>query len=146
MTPLMFAADQGHDFMIRLLVNQSPHADIRHKDSLGCDAFYIACARGHILCASYLLGCGADINTINSKQNRPLHVVAKLGKKDMVGWLLRMGADTGVSSTQPFDGMGVKGPPLEIAKASCLPPSLGAQILEMLERSDPDSRRAVRYT
>ncbi|KAK4176681.1 ankyrin repeat-containing domain protein [Triangularia setosa] len=145
-TPLMFAADQGHDFMIKLLLNHTPPADFRQRDKLGCDAFYFACARGHILCASYLLGCGANINTRNNKDNTPLHVVAKLGRKDMVGWLLRMGADKEAKSTQPFDGMDVKGTPPAIAKAAGLSPSLCDEIVDMLQNWEPDRRREVRYT
>ncbi|KAK0672102.1 ankyrin repeat-containing domain protein [Cercophora samala] len=140
-TPLMLAAEQGHDFIIKLLVNHVPLADIRQRDHFGCDAFYYACARGHILCAAYLLGCGADINTRNGKDNTPLHAVAKVGMKDMVGWLLRMGADKGAMSQQPFDGMDVRGTPLEIAKAAG-----HDEIVEMLNSWRPERRREVRYT
>ncbi|KAK4664037.1 uncharacterized protein QC763_500600 [Podospora pseudopauciseta] len=140
-TPLMLAADQGHDFIIKLLISYTPAADFKHKDVFGCDAFYIACARGHILCAAYLLGCGADINTRNAKDNTPLHAAVKVGMKDMVGWLLRMGADKGVMSKQPFDGMDVKGTPLEIAKSEGLD-----EIVELLESWEIDRGRKERYT
>ncbi|KAG7294184.1 hypothetical protein NEMBOFW57_004254 [Staphylotrichum longicolle] len=90
----MLAASQGHDFLLPPLL--AAGASPTHRDPRsGCDAFYVACARGRLLCAAYLLGCGAAIDGQNAKGNTALHVAARMGQVEVVRWLVRMGADKG---------------------------------------------------
>ncbi|GAB1314688.1 hypothetical protein MFIFM68171_04898 [Madurella fahalii] len=146
-TPLMLAAEHGHDFLVKSLVEHKPQgADWRHRDRAGCDAFYVACARGHVLCAAYLLGCGADVNMRNEKHNTPLHVAARMGEVETVGWLLRMGADREAKSIVPFDGMTVVGTPADIARAAGPEEEVYKRTAELIDRWDANQRRTIRYT
>jgi ankyrin repeat protein len=91
-------------------------ADFTVRDQLGNDAFYYACANGHVLVATYLLGLGPDINEGNTEGNTPLHVAARWGHKEMARLLLHFGANTRAESTQ--DAPGVRGPatPAQVAR------------------------------
>jgi ankyrin repeat protein len=83
-TPLILASEHGHDFLVRSLITGG--ADHTHRDQSGCDAFYVACARGHLLCAAYLLGAGAELDGQTGKGNTALHVAARVGGVEVVGW------------------------------------------------------------
>ncbi|RMI91568.1 hypothetical protein CDV36_016604, partial [Fusarium kuroshium] len=92
-TPLMCAALQGSLPLVLYLVREWD-AVFDLQDDVGNDAFYCACAEGHIRVASFLLGLGADINRGNNRGNTPLHVAAVKGQEAMVKFLLRLGANT----------------------------------------------------
>ena len=88
-TPLILASEHGHDFLVRSLITTTHGgggADHTHRDQSGCDAFYVACARGHLLCAAYLLGVGAELDGRTGKGNTALHVAARVGGVEVVGW------------------------------------------------------------
>lgn len=136
----MFVVDQGYDFIIKFFISYIFVVDFKYKDVFGCDLFYIVCVRGYIFCVVYFLGCGVDINIWNVKDNILFYVVVKVGMKDMVGWLLRMGVDKGVMLKQLFDGMDVKGMLLEIVKLEGFD-----EIVELLESWESDRGRKERY-
>ncbi|KAL2136887.1 hypothetical protein VTI74DRAFT_613 [Chaetomium olivicolor] len=117
LTPLMLAAESGHDFLLHLLLH-THGASVDHTNAAGCDALYLACESGHVLCAALLLGAGADINRQNAKGNTALHIAARMGEVEMVAWLLRMGADGTKRSRAAFEGLGdgVVGTPAEVAR------------------------------
>ncbi|KAK0624928.1 ankyrin repeat-containing domain protein [Bombardia bombarda] len=119
MTPLIRAAEYGHEFLVNFLVKHKPHgADWKLKNHFGSDAFYIACARGHILCATYLLACGVDINMPSHNGNTPLHAAARMGHLETVRWLLRNGANREARLIVPSTGMDTGKTPAEVARAS----------------------------
>ncbi|RSL40001.1 hypothetical protein CEP51_016749 [Fusarium floridanum] len=92
-TPLMCAALQGSLPLVLYLVREWD-AVFDLQDNLGNDAFYCACAEGHIRVARFLLGLGADINRGNNEGHTPLHVATTKGREAMIEFLLSLGADT----------------------------------------------------
>jgi len=92
-------------------------ANLHHKNTYKCDAFYTASYRGQILCAAVLLGLGADINTRERRQSTPLHAAVRMGNLEMVCFLLRHGAEKSLRSEEPFDGMNVIGTAADVAKS-----------------------------
>ncbi|RSL38659.1 hypothetical protein CEP51_016894 [Fusarium floridanum] len=91
-TPLMCAALQGSLPLVLYLVREWD-AVFNLQDDVGNDAFYCACAEGHILVANFLLGLGADINRGNNEGHTPLHVATTQGQEAMIEFLLSLGAD-----------------------------------------------------
>lgn len=88
------------------------------QDQKGNGAFYYACAYGHILVTTYLLGLGADINERNNQGNTPLHVAAKWGRTEMVRLLLQLGADSEVRSSQEAPGVKKGATPADVARGA----------------------------
>ncbi|OCL09378.1 ankyrin, partial [Glonium stellatum] len=71
-TPLHLAAENSHEGVIRLLVDQD--ADITIKiDNLGYIALHIIAYRGNTSAIQYLLAEGADINALDKINATPLH-------------------------------------------------------------------------
>ncbi|KAH6881161.1 ankyrin repeat-containing domain protein [Thelonectria olida] len=91
-TPLMCAALNGSLPLVHYLVRVWD-ATVGLRNNLGNDAFYNACAKGHISVAIYLLGLGADINEGNEENDTPLHVAARQGHEETVKFLLHLGAN-----------------------------------------------------
>lgn len=108
-TALIHAAERGKLKLCRFLAEQGG-ADWRLSDSGGNDAFYVACASGHVLCAAYLLGLarGArDISAGNAVGNTALHAAARCGHLEVVKWLLNQGADKAALSTRDSPRPGI---------------------------------------
>ncbi|KAM0235910.1 hypothetical protein ACHAP5_009556 [Fusarium lateritium] len=99
MTPLMCAALRGSMALVLYLI-RTWGADFDLQDKLGNDAFYCACAKGHLPIVIYLLGLGADINRVNNEGNTPLHIAATQGQEAIVELLLQIGANTEAKSTK----------------------------------------------
>ncbi|KAM0283576.1 hypothetical protein ACHAO9_009681 [Fusarium lateritium] len=99
MTPLMCAALHGSMALVLYLI-RTWDAEFDLQDELGNDAFYCACAKGHLPIAIYLLGKGADINRGNNEGNTPLHIAATRGQEAIVEFLLHAGANTEAKSTK----------------------------------------------
>jgi hypothetical protein len=63
----------------------------------GSSALYIACAKGHVKTATYLLANGADVNVPNYESgSTPLMQSCHYGHKKLVRLLLSCGADAGM--------------------------------------------------
>jgi ankyrin repeat protein len=108
-TALIHAAERGKLRMCRFLAEHG-RADWQRCDDDGNDAFYVACANGHVLCATYLLGLargGRDVSAGNSVGNTALHAAARWGHVELVRWLLDLGADRGALSTRDSPEVGV---------------------------------------
>ncbi|KAK3900291.1 ankyrin repeat-containing domain protein [Staphylotrichum tortipilum] len=84
-TPLHLAAEHGHIHLLpELLSHCREHPTNPHvRDDAGCDPFYLACARGHLLAAAYLLGSGAEIDGVTKRGNTALHVAARMGEVEV---------------------------------------------------------------
>ncbi|KAJ3469890.1 hypothetical protein MRS44_003955 [Fusarium solani] len=91
-TPLMCAALNGSLPLVTYLVRVWD-ADFDSQDERGNNAFYYACAKGHIPVATFLLGLGADINRGNQENDTPLHIAATRGQEETVKFLLHLGAN-----------------------------------------------------
>jgi uncharacterized protein len=67
------------------------------------NAFVYAAMWGHLEVAAYLLNCGAQVNFIPvgfDYSGTPLHYAAFEGRREMVDWLLRHGADPSIRDTK----------------------------------------------
>lgn len=116
-TALIRAVQKGSFPLVRCLTEKWK-ANSLLQDQSGNEAFYYACAYGHILIATYLLGLGADINKGNNDGNTPLHVAAKWGRFEMVRFLLQLGANRDARSSQEVPSMREPVTPAEIARGA----------------------------
>lgn len=86
--PAIVAASHNcHVDVVRTLVEVG-HADVNAVDRNGCTALYMACLRGGIDVASYLVGVGVKINMQTEDGNTALCVAMQLGYKDVAKVLL----------------------------------------------------------
>ncbi|SCO78463.1 uncharacterized protein FRV6_02676 [Fusarium oxysporum] len=92
LTPLMCAALNGSLPLVVYLVKLW-NADFTIEDVHGNDAFYCACAKGHNVVATFLLGLGMNISRGNKEGNTPLHIAATHGQEETVEFLLSLGAN-----------------------------------------------------
>lgn len=88
-TPLMQAAQGGHDNVVRLLLDHG--ASVSDEDQLGRTALYWASARGHEKVAKELLARGGDLSIVY-KGKTLLHLVVASRSREMVELLLHNGA------------------------------------------------------
>ncbi|KAK3387759.1 ankyrin repeat-containing domain protein [Podospora didyma] len=117
MTPLMLPANNGHDRLVHMLASQG--VDIHQwSNATGFDALCLACAKGLMLCVTYLLGTWADINGVEKRCITPLHVAAKGGHVEMVMRLLRMGEDKTKSSKEQFQSMEITRASAEVVRTA----------------------------
>jgi ankyrin repeat protein len=114
-TALILGAQRGSLPLVRCLTEKWK-AKCSVQDQWGNGAFYYACANGHILVATYLLGLGADINEGNKEGDTPLYVAAKWGHSEMVRLLLQLGADRSARSSQEASGVKGRATPAEVAR------------------------------
>ncbi|KXX73089.1 Ankyrin repeat domain-containing protein 50 [Madurella mycetomatis] len=91
-TPLSWAAERGHEAVIRLLLGKG--ADTESKDYMGRTPFRWAVERGHEAAIQLLLEKGADIESKDNKGWTPLRWAAERGHATVIQLLLEKGADT----------------------------------------------------
>lgn len=91
-TPLTYAAEQGHDSVVNLLLGIDT-ADINSKDEDGLTPLSRAAANGHEACVKLLLGRHADSNSKDENGQTSLHWAAKCGHINIVQHLLQNGAN-----------------------------------------------------
>jgi len=77
-TALIHAAQKGSLPLVRCLTGKW-QAKCSVQDWWGNGALYYACANGHILVATYLLGLGANINEGNKQRNTPAPRCGEVG-------------------------------------------------------------------
>jgi len=77
--------------------------DPNRRTWLGVTMLHRCAAKGDIPVAQVCLDFGADINAIETdSSSTPLGVAARLGKKEMVEWLLSKGADRRLPEDEPW--------------------------------------------
>ncbi|GKT54830.1 ankyrin repeat protein [Colletotrichum tofieldiae] len=131
-TPLMDAAQCGSLPIIRLLIEHG--ATWSYTTPQGTDAFIWACSGGHLLCASFFLGCGQDLHKRASGDFTALHYAARSGRMDCAKWLLELGIDKSVRSTVARAPFKVVGTAAEVARAH------GAvEVAEFIDRYEADA-------
>ena len=96
LTPLHYAAENGHYDMTQLLL--SKNADVSARDEVfGWTPLHLAAMSGHDAVARLLIDHGADIHATDSKIGwRPLHFAAMNGHHPIVQMLIDEGVDTHV--------------------------------------------------
>ncbi|XP_067941457.1 histone-lysine N-methyltransferase EHMT2-like isoform X2 [Watersipora subatra] len=93
-TPLIWAIDNGHTQVVKLLLNCQ--AALHKRDSEGNTCIHWGAYSGNTDIIRLLIKRGADIEAINELGDRPLHIAVKQARTDAVILLLSHGADTTV--------------------------------------------------
>ncbi|KAK6641776.1 hypothetical protein RUM44_013491 [Polyplax serrata] len=91
-SPLHLAADLGYVPCLKILLD-SHKCDVNLQSvERKCSALHIAAENGYAECVKLLLEFGADVNSVNYRQQCPLHAAAKVCVES-VELLLKYGAD-----------------------------------------------------
>lgn len=91
MTSLNFAAIQGREGMLRLLLDHGP--DLELRNSVGYTALQSACTENQLSCAAILLERGANIESMATDGRTPLMLATVGCYLDMVSLLIKWGAN-----------------------------------------------------
>jgi ankyrin repeat protein len=93
-TPLSWAAANGHEAVVKLLVEKGAEMETKDKDSSGQTPLSWAASRGHEAVVKLLLEKGAELETKDSKYSRtPLSYAAENGHEAVVKLLLEKVAE-----------------------------------------------------
>lgn len=79
LTPLHFAAQDGHDHSVRALVESG--ADVNCTNHTNCTPLYLAVQANHLATARLLLDCGADPNITDTNNMSPLLHAVSISKE-----------------------------------------------------------------
>jgi ankyrin repeat protein len=89
-TPLLIACRQGHEEVVRLLVERG--ADKYKADNCGLTPLHQACFKGHLEVVRVMLDHGTNRDTITNRGLSPLHVSCWKGHPEIIKLLLQRGA------------------------------------------------------
>ena len=90
-TPLMFAAEDGHDDIVSFLVESGASLDVR--DKYGETAVSAAAYKGYLNIVKVLCQQGADVNISDEEGKSPVIRAAERDHYDIVATLLQYGAE-----------------------------------------------------
>ncbi|GMH36878.1 hypothetical protein BSKO_04751 [Bryopsis sp. KO-2023] len=93
-TPLHFAAEEGHERIVELLIKAG--ADIDVQDIEGFTPLFLVAQNGHLDVAKILLNAGATLDLGSIDGGTPLMEALYLNMVEMVEFLLKSGADVTV--------------------------------------------------
>lgn len=86
-TPLMYACENGHPLVAKLLVQNG--AKVNVLDTYGNTALHFACKNGHVSCAAVLMGSGAKTDVESSLGGEtPADIARSRGSIEMVRTVL----------------------------------------------------------
>lgn len=88
---LLHASKIGDYELVTALVNAK--ATIEQGNICGTTPLHMACQRGHLSVARYLLAQGANAENVNAKSRTPLISACTRRHPELVRWLLRSGAN-----------------------------------------------------
>lgn len=85
-TPLMNAAQHGHEACLKLLLEKG--ADVNYRqETTGWTALMLAALNGHMTAAEILVEFGADTNVVNDLDQTALEIAATRQKTEVQGYL-----------------------------------------------------------
>ncbi len=87
-TPLMAAAQHGHDNVVRYFLERGFDVNAR-MPSTGINALMLAALNGHMTTAQILIEHGANTNLTNVNNHTPLEIAHMRGKREVKGYLER---------------------------------------------------------
>ena len=90
-TPLMYAAQEGHSRIARILLSKG--ANVSTADDDGVSALHLSALNGHLAMTTDLITADADVNARDSRGDTPLHVATQQGHTEVMKVLLEAGAD-----------------------------------------------------
>ncbi|KDO31978.1 hypothetical protein SPRG_03194 [Saprolegnia parasitica CBS 223.65] len=93
--PFHYAAVEGHDVFLQVLLETRLVTDVNMQDVDGCSALYYAAANGHVDVVRRLLEAGADPNLCSVRRS-PLHCAVSWQRTNCVALLLENGASRDV--------------------------------------------------
>ena len=89
-TPLMFAAQEGHSLVVRILLGR--RANVSIADYGGVTALHLSAQHGHLAVTVDLAKAGAVLDAKDSKGGTPLHMAAQCGHSGVIAALIEAGA------------------------------------------------------
>lgn len=100
-TPLNLSILESNDLFFDYLISKG--ININKADKSGYTPIYIAIISGNINKVKYFIEHGIDINSkINSDNDTPITEACKLGKKEIVEYLVKKGADLNIKDQYGF--------------------------------------------
>lgn len=97
-TALHIAAEQGHEGIVRFLMDEG--ADLNSRDKPGNTALHSAVRGGYRSIVTLLLNAGADVNATDYNSNVPLHMAMTLDRDiEILQLLLSAGADVNAKNS-----------------------------------------------
>lgn len=91
-TPLSFAARQGHQMVVGLLLSRAD-VDVNCEDAYDCTPLHAALKFGRVNVVDQLLEAGANVSKEDNRGRIPLHLAAARGGLGVAGKLVRAGSD-----------------------------------------------------
>jgi len=104
MTPLLYAAREGHTEVAELLISEGADVAAVESASAYLTALHFCAVRGHRDTADLLISKGADVDAENLSGNTPLHLAAYYGHRDVAELLIVKGADIDKYNTASVPG------------------------------------------
>jgi ankyrin repeat protein len=101
LTPLHSAAEMGQTAICKLLVEHGAKIDVRMGYNWKDTPFLKAAFNGHLDTCQYLVSAGANISAKDAFGRNALHYAARMGRTDVVNWLLSKGFD--VNNKESFN-------------------------------------------
>ena len=92
MTPLHFAARQGHIELVKAITNMES-GDKNPKDASGVTPLHLAALYGHLDIVEHLCTFVQDVNIKDNYNQTPLHSASRQGKLEVVQFLIGKKAD-----------------------------------------------------
>ncbi|MDA3957517.1 ankyrin repeat domain-containing protein [Oceanispirochaeta sp.] len=97
-TAIHIAAEQGHEGIVKLLLQEG--ADLKTRDKPGNTPLHSAVRGGYRTIVSLLLSAGADVNATDYNSNVPLHMALTLNSNsEILLMLLSAGADVNAKNS-----------------------------------------------
>jgi ankyrin repeat protein len=95
-TPLMYAADNGHVEVVRLLLESGANAEIANTHRV--TALHYGARNGSLDVCRLLLDWGATVDPVDRWKETPLHDAARKGNLSVAKLLVERGADVRVKN------------------------------------------------